>query len=150
MGICKEETCDVELTEETRYKDRALCTTHGKAMMKAQSAYRQLNDRKFYMNKMWCALRQRSTKESMGSSAYGKEYLPFSEFWDWYVTETKEVFETMFQAFKDSGFDRTLAPSVDRIDAKNGYQRDNIQWLTLSDNAAKGNRELQPHDSIPA
>ena len=37
MGkICKDESCDVELTEETRYKDRALCTTHGKAMMRAQ------------------------------------------------------------------------------------------------------------------
>ena len=149
MGkICKYESCDVELTEETRYKDRALCTTHGKAMMRAQSAYRQLNDRKYYMNKMWCALRQRSTKSDMGSSAYGKEYLSQEEFWDWYENETKEIFEAMFQAYKDSGFDRTLAPSVDRIDASEGYQRTNIQWLTLSDNAAKGNRELQPHDGL--
>jgi hypothetical protein len=84
----------------------------------------------------------------MGSSAFGKEYLTQEEFWDWYENETKEIFEVMFQAYKDSGFDRTLAPSVDRIDASEGYQRTNIQWLTLSDNAAKGNRELQPHDGL--
>lgn len=140
MGNCKEESCGVELTEENRYKDRLLCNPHGKAMMRKQSAHRQLNDRRYYMNKMWCALRQRSTKESMGSSAYGKDYLSQEEFWDWYENETKDIFEAMFQAYKDSGMDRTLSPSVDRIDASNGYQRGNIQWLTLSDNCSKGDK----------
>lgn len=140
MGaVCKITDCGEELTDETRYRKQLVCITHGKAAEKARARYRQLNDRKFYMNKMWCALRQRSTKESMGSNAYGKPYLTFPEFWSWYE-DTKEIFEAMFQDYKDSGFDKTLAPSIDRKDSDEGYHAGNMQWLTLADNSSKGNK----------
>jgi len=37
-----------------------------------------------------------------------------------------------------SGYDRKLTPSVNRIDSGRGYEPDNIEWLTHSDNSRLG------------
>lgn len=138
MKVCKD--CAVELTEENRYGGLLLCKDDGKRRERERARDRQLNKRKYYMQKMWCNLRSRATKESLGSNAYGKPYISFEEFYEWYENESKQVFELMFQTFKDAGCDQRLAPTVDRIDSSRGYERDNIQWLTLSENASKGDR----------
>lgn len=41
----------------------------------------------------------------------------------------------------DSGFQRKLSPSIDRIDNTKGYTLENMQFITHSQNVSKGNRE---------
>ena len=48
-----------------------------------------------------------------------------------------DAFGKLYYAYKDSNWDRKLAPSVDRIDSKKGYVLGNIQWLTVSQNAKR-------------
>lgn len=66
----------------------------------------------------------------------GKELLPRDEFYSWAKSRR---FKLMFEAYKDSGFDRKLAPSVDRIDSSKGYSIDNMEWVTHSENSRRGN-----------
>lgn len=59
-----------------------------------------------------------------------EEWLDFCE-------ESKEVFLRLYNEWKDSGFKRENAPSIDRVDNSRGYDRDNVQWLSNSENVAK-------------
>ena len=47
----------------------------------------------------------------------------------------------LYEKWVASGYSWRLTPSVDRIDATKGYSLDNIQFLTRSENIAKGNKE---------
>lgn len=48
-----------------------------------------------------------------------------------------ERYSKLFYIWKEKGFPRKLAPSIDRIDNKRGYELDNLQWLTREDNGRK-------------
>lgn len=65
----------------------------------------------------------------------GLSILPKEEFLAW--AEQDATFNRLFEAWVASGFVRRLTPSIDRIDPRAGYQRSNMQWLTLSDNALR-------------
>lgn len=43
-------------------------------------------------------------------------------------------FNTVFEKWENSGFDRWLKPSADRIDESKGYSFDNIRWVTWKEN----------------
>ncbi len=58
------------------------------------------------------------------------------EFYDWAFQQ--ESFLEMFDAYRDSGWDRKLCPSIDRIDSSKGYSFDNIEWVTHSENSRRG------------
>ena len=66
----------------------------------------------------------------------GTKYLSKSEWQEW-CEETKEKFMYLYKIWEASGYERRYCPSVDRIDNKRGYTKDNIQWLTLAENCRK-------------
>lgn len=59
-----------------------------------------------------------------------------NEFEEW-IKNNWSSYLSLHQAWLKSGFKRSLAPSIDRIDNKLDYQLDNIQFLTLSENLRK-------------
>lgn len=66
----------------------------------------------------------------------GKEILSKEDFYKW--AETSEEFERLFRNWEMSGYERRLAPSVDRTDPALGYQLGNIEWVTQSENSRRG------------
>ena len=62
--------------------------------------------------------------------------MPRDDFYDWALSNPK--FTKLFSAYIDSGFERKLAPSVDRIDSSKGYSLDNIEFVTMSENSRRG------------
>lgn len=75
----------------------------------------------------------------------GKELLPREQFYDWALSS--DEFELLYRGWVDSGYDRRLAPTVDRIDSEKGYTLDNMRWLTHSENSRLG--ALSRHYSTP-
>lgn len=67
----------------------------------------------------------------------GLTILPKSHFYAWAMADDS-AFWPLWHAYQASGRDQRLAPSVDRIDSTEGYTLGNMQWLTHSQNSAKG------------
>ena len=80
-------------------------------------------------------LRCRGTK-SRKYRVTGAEYLSKREWQEW-CKETEEKFMHLYKIWEASGYERRYCPSVDRIDNKRGYTKDNIQWLSLAENCRK-------------
>ena len=68
----------------------------------------------------------------------GKVILTKEEFYNW-STNCIE-FYSLFENYKNSNFDRKLAPSVDRIDSNKGYEINNMEWITMSENSSRGGK----------
>ena len=68
----------------------------------------------------------------------GKEILPREDFYAWAFHGSERQFFNMFEEYEKSGYDRKLAPTVDRIDSSKGYTLDNMRWLTHSENSRLG------------
>lgn len=66
----------------------------------------------------------------------GKELLPRSEFYNW--ASNNSMFHKLFAKWEKSQYDRRLTPSVDRIDPNRGYQLDNMEFVTHSENSRRG------------
>lgn len=66
----------------------------------------------------------------------GKALLPKSDFYNWALKSKR--FDNLFNTWKDSGFDRRLTPSVDRINPDLGYIIPNMEWVTHSENSRRG------------
>lgn len=66
----------------------------------------------------------------------GKCLLPRDEFHVWAMGA--HGFHQLFTAWVESGYERKLAPSVDRIDSSQGYHPDNMEWVTHSENSRRG------------
>jgi hypothetical protein len=66
----------------------------------------------------------------------GKGLLAKSDFYAWALAS--ESFHRLFACWVASGYDRKLAPSVDRIDPMQGYQLGNMEWVTHSENSRRG------------
>ena len=81
--------------------------------------------------------------QTSGSKRRGLEYPKYSssEFKEWVLKQPN--FDKLFVDWVASDFDRKLCPSVDRIDHKKPYQLDNIQLMTVSENASKGMKETR-------
>lgn len=63
--------------------------------------------------------------------------LPFSkeEFSNW--VKTKNIYE-LLENYKNSGFNKNLNPSIDRIDDYKSYYLENLQLITWQENNLKG------------
>ena len=70
--------------------------------------------------------------------------------WKSFCTSTRTEFDKLYDAWEKSGFQRRMAPSIDRIDNNRGYTIDNMQWLSQSDNSRKGTMPLSEWRRKPA
>lgn len=66
----------------------------------------------------------------------GKYLLPREEFYEWALGSPE--FYQLFGEYKAAGFERALAPSVDRIDSAYGYTTNNMEWVTMRENSRRG------------
>ena len=69
---------------------------------------------------------------------HGKELLSREDFYTWALHGNEKQFFNMFEEYENSGYDRKLAPTVDRINSAKGYTLDNMRWLTHSENSILG------------
>jgi calcineurin-like phosphoesterase family protein len=63
------------------------------------------------------------------------QYLSKDEFYSW--SENDPTFRKLFKEWEDSNYDRKLSPSVDRIWPMFGYIKDNMRWMTHSENSSR-------------
>jgi hypothetical protein len=66
----------------------------------------------------------------------GKSLLSREAFYEWGLSS--EMFHSLMDDYYVSGFERKLAPSVDRVDSSRGYSIDNMEWVTMSENSRRG------------
>ena len=66
----------------------------------------------------------------------GKTLLPKDEFYEWAMG--CNAFHRLYLEWVESNYDRKLAPSVDRMDSKRGYEIENMEWVTHSENSRRG------------
>ena len=66
----------------------------------------------------------------------GKELLDRESFY-WWALGSPEFYQ-LFGEYKASGYERALAPSVDRVDSRQGYNINNMEWVTMSENSRRG------------
>lgn len=67
---------------------------------------------------------------------HGKSLLDREEFYQWAMGHP--IFHRLFTVWRESGYERKLCPTVDRIDPERGYELDNMQWITHSENSSRG------------
>jgi len=65
-----------------------------------------------------------------------KTLLDKETFYEW--AACSPMFMVLFHQYKEKGFNRKDAPSVDRKDSSKGYSLDNMEWVTLSINSQRG------------
>lgn len=85
-------------------------------------------------------IKSRCSKYRQTTSRYfGKDFLTKSDWNEWcYEDRNYKAFIKLYNKWVENGFERKSTPSIDRIDNKLGYMRNNLQWLSLSDNSSKG------------
>ncbi len=75
----------------------------------------------------------------------GKPLLPKECFYAWALASTE--FHQLFATYEASGFDRKLAPSVDRKLSAHGYEVGNMEWVTHQENSRRGGLAKKPRRS---
>lgn len=58
------------------------------------------------------------------------------EFYRWSLCS--DDFLALFSEWEASGYNRKLTPSVDRVDSEKGYEFENMEWVTHSENSRRG------------
>lgn len=76
------------------------------------------------------------TQKSKSHLYLGLPILAKEEFYQWSLENPE--FNSLFDAWVASGYERKLSPSIDRIETSDGYVLPNIQWLTFSENSRRG------------
>lgn len=66
----------------------------------------------------------------------GKTLIEREVFYSW--AKNNDTFHSLFDAYEKSGYDRKLAPSVDRVNSKLGYELSNMEFITHSENSSRG------------
>ena len=91
---------------------------------------------KFYAIKARCTTVH--ITNGIKKSVYGKKFLTKKEWDAWcYDKKNYKIFISIYNNWVQNGFERRFSPSIDRIDSKRGYEKTNLQWLTLSENCKK-------------
>ena len=66
----------------------------------------------------------------------GLGILEKEKFYEWAMSRPE--FHSLFNEYELNGYERKLSPSVDRIDSNMGYQIDNMEFVTMSENSRRG------------
>lgn len=66
----------------------------------------------------------------------GKTLLSREDFYKW--AKSSEKFYILFNIWEQSKYNRKLTPSVDRINSELGYELNNMEWVTHSENSRRG------------
>lgn len=74
----------------------------------------------------------------------GKPILPREDFYAWAMA--CDDFHRLYDGWVASGYRCGASPSVDRIDPSRGYEIDNMEWVTHSENSRRSSikRQLSP------
>jgi hypothetical protein len=64
------------------------------------------------------------------------ELLDRESFYQWALADAN--FFRLYNEYVASGYDMKKAPSIDRINSKEGYTFENIRWITHSENSRLG------------
>ena len=67
----------------------------------------------------------------------GLDILSKEDFYRWSLGKSSG-YAGVFDKWVNSGYERRLSPSIDRIDTTKGYVLGNIQWITHSENSSRG------------
>lgn len=74
-----------------------------------------------------------------------KSLLTKDEFYAW--AKTHATFLELFENYKKSNYNRKLAPSVDRVNPALGYQLDNMEWVTMSENSRRASKTRKAYET---
>ena len=74
----------------------------------------------------------------------GMTILDKEDFYEWALSSPK--FHELFDIWENKKYKRKLTPSVDRVDSCNGYEIENMEWVTHSENSRRG---ALSHKKIP-
>lgn len=66
----------------------------------------------------------------------GLELLSRAEFYA--LSLSSDDFNSLFDTWTKAGYIRKISPSVDRVDSSKGYTKENIRWVTHSQNSREG------------
>lgn len=65
----------------------------------------------------------------------GKSLLPKKDFYAW--AKNHPIYKGLYASYVAHNYDQKLAPSVDRINPDRGYELDNMEWVTHSENSRR-------------
>ena len=66
----------------------------------------------------------------------GLPLLDRGEFYEWSLSSPE--YNTLYDKWVQSGYNKKLSPSIDRVDPSEGYTLSNIRWVTHSENSRLG------------
>ncbi len=101
--------------------------------------YDKINGKSYsgFAHALYQSMKGRVTGTRTGSERYiGKGLLSKSDFEVWIFNNPD--YPILYESYKNSGFNRELAPSVDRKESSGGYTIDNIRLMTTIENISLG------------
>jgi len=92
-----------------------------------------------FLMRMYCNMKGRITgvQKAKWHLYKGKYLLPKREFYK-FALNNKD-FQQLYVTYRESRYQRRLAPSINRIDSHDGYRIKNMEFITMSENSRLGN-----------
>jgi hypothetical protein len=129
VNKCKE--CNKEDVRKNYKNKREFYTAYDKDRIRNNFDY-------IFLHRYSCMRSRVEGRTSRHYNVRGREICSKEDFVEWcWSSDVIKEFVALHKKWKDSGYQRKLSPSIDRIDNNLGYTVDNIQWLTQQQNTIK-------------